>query len=81
MRPLWTLTAVTPKTDQRPSPVAPGSRCKLAGAVPGSMLMLGDGCDSLGLTIGLGCVGLRRELAGPVEQRAAQVLQRPARQC
>ncbi len=36
------------------SVVASGIRCKSLGVVPGSMVMLGDGCDSFGLIIGLG---------------------------
>jgi hypothetical protein len=34
--------------------VSSGIRCKSAGVVPGSMVMLGDGCDSVGLILGLG---------------------------
>ena len=58
--------------------MASGFRCKSAGVVPGFMISLGDGTDSFAAVGGLAAGDCARaELAGRVEQRAAQVLQEP----
>lgn len=58
------------------SSVASGFRCKWAGVVSGFVVRLGDGTDSFGAVGGLaGGDGAWLELAGWVEQGAAQVLQ------
>jgi hypothetical protein len=66
---------LTRTDDGRAEPVASEFGCKSAGVVPGFMIRLGDGADSFGLIVGLGCCGgTWPELAGWFEQRAAQVL-------
>jgi hypothetical protein len=45
---------------RRTSAVASGIRRKWAGAGSGFVMMLGDGCDSLGLITGLGRGGASR---------------------
>jgi hypothetical protein len=56
--------------------VASGIRCKTAGVVPGFMIRLGDGTDSLLAVGGLaGGDGAWPELAGWFQQGVAEVLE------
>ena len=58
--------------------VASGIRCKSDGRGSGFVVMLGDGTDILsGVSVLAGGYCVWPELAGRVQQRAAQVLQQP----